>query len=51
MPIETLSDAVTAGWRVHAKCIDGRVEQTHSIRKCPYTKELNLDPLVCNPPA
>ena len=46
MPIETLGDALTAGWRVHAKCIDGRVEQTHSTRKCHYTKELNLETLV-----
>jgi hypothetical protein len=46
MPIETLGDAMTAGWRVHAKCIDGRVDQTHSTRKCHYTKELNLETLV-----
>jgi hypothetical protein len=46
MPIETLGDALTAGWRVHAKCIDGSVEQTHSTRKCHYTKELNLETLV-----
>ena len=30
----------------NAKCIDGRVEQTHSTRKCHYTKELNLETLV-----
>ena len=46
MPIETLGDAMTAGWRVHAKCIDCRVEQTHSSRKRHYTKELNLETLV-----
>src|SRR5271155_2675597 len=46
MPIETLGDAMTAGWRVHAKCIDGRVDQTHSTRKCHYTRELNLETLV-----
>ena len=28
------------------ECIDGRVEQTHSTRKCHYTKELNLETLV-----
>jgi hypothetical protein len=39
MPIETIGDAMTAGWRVHAKCNDGGVEQTHSTRKCHYTSE------------
>jgi hypothetical protein len=43
MPIETLGDAMTAGWRVHAKCIDGRVDQTHSTRKCHYMRELNIE--------
>jgi hypothetical protein len=46
MPIETLGDAMTAGWRVHAKCIDGRVDQTHSTRKCHYMRELNIETLV-----
>jgi hypothetical protein len=46
MPIETLGDAMTAGWRVHAKCIDGRVDHTHSTRKCHYMRELNLETLV-----
>ena len=46
MSIETLGNALTAGWRVHAKCIDGRVDQTHSTRKCHDTRELNLETLV-----
>jgi hypothetical protein len=46
MPIETLGDALTAGWRVHAKCVDGRMDQTHSTRKCNYTQELSLETLV-----
>jgi hypothetical protein len=28
MPIETLKDALSAGWRVHARCIDGKVDNT-----------------------
>jgi hypothetical protein len=46
MTIETLGDALTAQWRVHAKCVDGRMDQTHSTRKCNYTRELNLETLV-----
>jgi len=30
MPIETLKDALSAGWRVHARCIDGQVDNTVS---------------------
>src|ERR1700729_1556635 len=43
---QTLGDAMTAGWRVHAKCIDGRVDQTRSTRKCHYMRELNIEMLV-----
>jgi hypothetical protein len=26
MPIETLKDALSTDWRVHARCIDGKVD-------------------------
>ena len=46
MPVETLRDALSAGWRVHARCIDGHVEYTRSKAKCRYQAELNLETLV-----
>jgi hypothetical protein len=46
MPIETLKDALSAGWRVHARCIDGKVDNTRSTAKCHYRAELDLETLV-----
>jgi hypothetical protein len=46
MPVETLKDALSAGWRVHARCIDGRVDYTRSTTKCHYRAELSLETLV-----
>ena len=46
MPVETLKDALSAGWRVHARCIDGQVDYTRSKAKCRYQAELNLETLV-----
>jgi hypothetical protein len=46
MPVETLKDALSAGWRVHARCIDGHVEYTRSKAKCRYQAELSLETLV-----
>jgi hypothetical protein len=46
MPIETLGDALAAVWRVHARCLDGEVDYTHSRRKCHHQAELNLETLV-----
>ena len=46
MPIETLKDALSAGWRVHARCIDGKVDNTRSMAKCHYRAELDLETLV-----
>ena len=45
-PIETLKDALSAGWRVHARCIDGKVDNTRSTAKCHYRAELDLETLV-----
>jgi hypothetical protein len=33
MPIETLKDALSAGWRVHARCIGGQVDNTRARRR------------------
>jgi hypothetical protein len=46
MPIETLKDALSAGWRVHARCIDGKIDNTRSTAKCHYRAELDLETLV-----
>ena len=46
MLVETLSEALTAGWRVHARCLDGEVDYTHSKAKCHYRAELSLETLV-----
>ena len=46
MPIETLNDALTAGWRVHARCLEGAVDNTRSRAKCRYQAELSLETLV-----
>jgi hypothetical protein len=48
MVVETLKDALSAGWRVHAHCIDGHVEYTRSKAKCRYQAELSLETLVCD---
>ena len=46
MSVETLSDAFAAGWRVHARCIDGVVDNTRSRAKCRYQAELSIETLV-----
>ena len=46
MPIETLKDALSAGWRVHVRCLGGELEYTRSKAKCRYQAELSLETLV-----
>ena len=46
MVVETLKDALSAGWRVHARCIGGLVDYTRSKAKCRYQAELSLETLV-----
>jgi hypothetical protein len=46
MQVETLGEALTAGWRVHARCLDGVVGYTRSTAKCHHQAELNLETLV-----
>ena len=46
MAIETLSEALAAGWRVHARCLDSEVDNTRSRAKCHYRAELSPETLV-----
>jgi hypothetical protein len=46
MPVETLKDALSAGWRVHARCIGGRVDNGRSAARCVYRAELDVETLV-----
>jgi hypothetical protein len=46
MQIESLSEALAAGWRVHARCIEGIVDNTRLVAKCRYQAELSLETLV-----
>jgi hypothetical protein len=46
MPIETLKDALSAGWRVHVRCMNGQLEYTRSAARCRYQAELSLETLV-----
>src|ERR1700679_3358681 len=42
----SLKDALSACWRVSARCLGGRVEYTRSTAKCPYEAGLSLETLV-----
>jgi len=46
MPVENLKDALSAAWRVRARCIDGRIDNGRSVGKCRYQAELNVETLV-----
>jgi len=46
IPVETLKDALSAAWRVCARCIDGRVDNGRSVRKCRYHAQLDVGTLV-----
>ena len=37
---------MSAGWRVHARCLGGELEYTRSTAKCRYQAELSLETLV-----
>ena len=45
--METLGDAFAAGWRITARCAWGKREGMKSRRECQYTRELDLETLVC----
>src|SRR5271163_2045028 len=38
--------ALSAGWRVHSRCLGGVVDNTRSRAKCHYQAELSLETLV-----
>ena len=46
MQVETLGEALGAGWRVHARCLGGAVEYTRSTAKCHHQAELTLETLA-----
>ena len=46
MQVETLGEALAAGWRVHARCLGGTLEYTRSAAKCRRQAELNLETLA-----
>jgi hypothetical protein len=48
MPLETLGEACSQGWRVTVRCADGRTEspRSQSSRECSYRRELDMETLV-----
>ena len=48
MPVETLGEACSQGWRVTLRCADGRTEspRSQSSRECNYRRELDMETLV-----
>jgi hypothetical protein len=46
MQAETLGEALAAGWRVHARCLQGIVAHTRSTAKCHHQAELSLETLI-----
>jgi hypothetical protein len=46
MQVESLGEAIAAGWRVHARCLGGVIDNTRSRAKCHYQAELSLETLV-----
>ena len=47
MEVETLGIARSLGWKVHMRCANGYREDTRSMRRCVYRKQLDLETLVC----
>jgi hypothetical protein len=46
MEVETLGIARGLGWKVHMRCANGYREGTRSMRRCVYSKQLDLETLV-----
>jgi len=42
MPVETLGEALSYGWRVTARCAHGKRDGMKSIRECVYNAELDV---------
>jgi hypothetical protein len=47
MEVETLGVARSLGWKVHMRCPNGYRQETRSMRRCVYRKQLELETLVC----
>jgi hypothetical protein len=45
--VETLGVARSLGWKVHMRCANGYRQETRSMRRCVYRKQLDLETLVC----
>jgi hypothetical protein len=46
MEVETLGVARSLGWKVHVRCANGYRQETRSMRRCVYRKQLDLETLV-----
>jgi hypothetical protein len=46
MPVETLGEALSCGWRITARCAHGKRDGMKSIRECVYNAELDMETLV-----
>ena len=46
MEVETLGAARSLGWKVHMRCANGYRQETRSMRKRVYRKQLDLETLV-----
>ena len=44
--VETLGDALSAGWRIRVRCAWGPRDGMKRVRECVYGAELNLATLV-----
>ena len=47
MEVETLGIARSLGWKVHMRCAEAYRQETRSMRRCVYRKQLDLETLVC----
>jgi hypothetical protein len=47
MEVETLGVARSLGWKVHMRCANGYRQETRSMRRCVYRRQLDLETLVC----
>jgi hypothetical protein len=43
MEVETLGVARSLGWKVHMRCAHGYRQETRSMRRCFYRKQLDLE--------
>jgi hypothetical protein len=46
MEVETIGVARSLGWKVHMRCNNGYRQETRSMRRCVYRKQLDLETLV-----